>query len=322
LLYTLLKPYTRLAIKIFCRHIVITNKAMLQSKGPLLLAANHPNSFLDAVIINTLFNEPVYSLARGDSFKNKHIAALLRKLRILPVYREREGKQNLHRNYDTFDECQQIFKRNGIVLIFIEALCENEWHLRPLKKGTARVAVTAWQQGLPLKVVPVGINYSSFYLFGKNVHLHLGEPVCRQQLTSELSDNGKIQLELTSILQSDLKKMVYEIEQQDKERQKQVFSKPVPVAKKIALALPAAAGAVLHAPLYLPVQQLVKYKAKNSVHYDSIITGLLFILYPLYVLLWAILAGVIVNGWAVGITFFLMPFFAWSFVQLKHQTDR
>ena len=34
---------------------------MLQSQGPLLLASNHPNSFLDAIILCTLFDGTVSS---------------------------------------------------------------------------------------------------------------------------------------------------------------------------------------------------------------------------------------------------------------------
>ena len=46
---------------------------MLQKHGPLLIASNHPNSFLDAIILATLFKNPVYALARGDAFAGKLI---------------------------------------------------------------------------------------------------------------------------------------------------------------------------------------------------------------------------------------------------------
>lgn len=39
---------------------------MLQLNGPLLIACNHPDSFLDAIILATLFRRPVYSLAAGS----------------------------------------------------------------------------------------------------------------------------------------------------------------------------------------------------------------------------------------------------------------
>jgi 1-acyl-sn-glycerol-3-phosphate acyltransferase len=103
---------------------------MLSAQGPLLIASNHPNSFLDAIIVATLFKKPVYSLARGDSFKNKFYASLLRSLNMFPVYRISEGAENLEQNYETFEKCKDIFKEEGIVLIFSEGRCVNEWKLR------------------------------------------------------------------------------------------------------------------------------------------------------------------------------------------------
>ena len=93
---------------------------------------------------------------------------------MFPVYRISEGKENLEENYNTFDECINVFKKNGILLIVSEGLCVNEWKLRPLMKGTARLALSAWGQGIDLKVLPLGINYNSFRRFGKNVILNFG----------------------------------------------------------------------------------------------------------------------------------------------------
>ncbi|HEU0064078.1 MAG TPA: 1-acyl-sn-glycerol-3-phosphate acyltransferase, partial [Flavisolibacter sp.] len=125
--YSLLKLYARLAIKIYCRRIVINHPELLKETGPLLLASNHPNSFLDGIILTTLFDKPLYSLARGDVFKHKRIDQFLRRLQLLPIYRDKEGVKNLGHNYTTFDACQKTFEKNGMVLIFSEGLCENEW---------------------------------------------------------------------------------------------------------------------------------------------------------------------------------------------------
>jgi 1-acyl-sn-glycerol-3-phosphate acyltransferase len=321
LLYSLFKIYSRLAIKIYCRNILLSNRQLPGSNGPLLLAVNHPNSVLDAVILDTLFDKPVYSLARGDSFKKKWIAAILRALNILPVYREREGKEHLHRNYDTFDECLEIFKKNGIVLIFTEALCENEWHLRPLKKGTARLAASAWQQGIPIEILPIGLNYSSYHLFSKNVHVNIGNLITQEQLANGLNENGKLLNELTDSIELQLKKLVYEIDSADKKKQAAVFTIPVHQAKKILLALPAFAGILTHCLLYLPIQKIVWPKAKSSGHYDSIVTGLLFLLYPFYLSACAFVTIGITGSWYSLLVFILFPFFAWSYVQVKQQTD-
>ncbi len=77
MLYQLFILPARLAIYFYCRKIIVNKKEMLHEKGPLLIAANHPNSFLDAIIIASLFRSPVYSLARGDAFAGKMINKIL-----------------------------------------------------------------------------------------------------------------------------------------------------------------------------------------------------------------------------------------------------
>src|SRR6476660_9232780 len=166
MLYKILYLPARLFIHFFCCRIIINNKNLLSEHGPLLIAANHPNSFRDAIIVATLFKNPVYSLTRGDAFAGKKITKILTSLNMLPVYRISEGAGNLDNNYFTFDECQHIFRNGGIVLIFSEGRCINEWHLRPLKKGTARLALSAWQQNIHMTVVPLGFNYSPFRRWG------------------------------------------------------------------------------------------------------------------------------------------------------------
>ncbi|MBK5271365.1 MAG: 1-acyl-sn-glycerol-3-phosphate acyltransferase, partial [Bacteroidia bacterium] len=177
MLYSSLKIIVRIAITIFCRKIIINKPRLLNEKGPLLLACNHPNSFLDGVILDTLFKQSVYALARGDAFKKPFYARLLVSLNLLPVYRTSEGAENLSENYKTFDACLTIFRKGGIVQIFSEGKCINEWKLRVLKKGTARLAIASWDENIPLRVLPVGINYSSFRRFGKNVFINFGETI-------------------------------------------------------------------------------------------------------------------------------------------------
>lgn len=288
----------------------------------MLLATNHPNSFLDAIILDTLFDEPVYALARGDAFKNKKIDAILRSLKMLPVYREREGTENLQLNYNTFDDCIHIFKKEGVVLIFSEALCENEWHLRPLKKGTARLAVASWQKAIPVKILPVGINYSSFHLFGKNVHINFGSFI-EQGKFSTINDDepGKNLNAITNAIQQQLQLMVYEIDSSDKAKQAFSFEIKISALKKAVLVIPAILGYCLHFPLYFPLQRIVQKTASKTGHYDSIIVGSLTILYPFYLLLLAIICNFITEGFWWIAAFILPPFFAWSYVQLKKQTD-
>lgn len=313
--YSLLKRYARFAIKIYCTEIIINKPEVLKSKGPLLFASNHPNSFLDGMILTTLLDGPLYSLARGDAFKNNLVSKLLRKLKLLPVYRTSEGVENLEHNYTTFDACRETFKENGMVLIFSEGRCENEWHLRPLKKGTARLSITSWKQGISLTVLPTAFNYSSFCKFGKEVHLFFGEPINRNTVFQHETD-GKLFLSFNEQLNSQLQNLVYEIDPYDKVTIRKIFSIKIKPSFYFLL-LPAIIGWVLHAPLFYSCKLFAGF-FKNTGHYDSVLTSALLLSYPFYFLLLAII-GFCFNWWIGLLLIFLLPLSAWACTQAKYQ---
>ena len=295
---------------------MVHNSEWLRSRGPLLLAANHPNSFLDAVIIDALFHRPVWSLARGDVFKNKFISRLLSALNILPVYRISEGVENLTSNYNTFSDCVELFRKNGIVLIFSEGRSTNEWRLRPLKKGTARLAISCWEKQIPLRVLPVGINYSSFHRFGKNLFIDFGKPLHSDLLKDTDTDGAKIQA-FNRQLHDELKNIVYDIDENDKKKLGEKFFLSVSPLKKMALFLPALLGHIIHAPIYLPVLFFVDKRFSRGDHYDSVQVALLLLIYPVYLLIAATLLWIFV-GWIWAIfACAVMPFCAWCAVHIR-----
>lgn len=306
---------------IFCRKIIINNPSCLQKKGPLLLASNHPNSFLDAVILDILFKQPVWALARGDVFKNRFIARILFSLKMFPVYRVSEGPENLNSNYDTFGRCRDIFRKGGIVLIFSEGRCINEWRLRPLKKGTARLALSAWEQNIPLEVLPVGINYSSFRLFGKNIFINFGNLITQRDIPANASEGVRMQ-SFNQKLQSSLAPLVYELPRDDVDGRHQQLSVKTSLGKRYLLALPAALGWLIHLPLYLPLQRFVFRKTAHNDHYDSVMAALLLFIYPSYLLLITFLVYTITDSTFSFWLLLVLPFTAWSFVQIKPQIDK
>lgn len=320
MLYQVLKIWVGLAGKIFCRKIVINNPEALKMDGPLLLAANHPNSFLDAIILDILFDKPIWSLARGDVFKKPLYIKLLTKLKILPVYRTSEGVENLDTNYKTFDACKEIFQSKGLVLMFSEGKCINEWHLRPLKKGTARLAISSWQDGIDVKVLPVGINYSSFTKFGKNIFLNFGTIITREEILVNDTD-GKRNLAFNNKLKQELDQLVFEIPGNNNLLKEKLLTIKQQRWKVIVLLIPAIIGLLLNAPLYLPLKYFTKTRTFSTDHYDSVLLALLFFLYPFYLLLLTSLCYLLTCSWMSLLVFFVLPFSAWAYVQLKKQLD-
>ena len=316
MIFNIIKIPAKFALKLYCRQLKINNADLLSSKGPLLIACNHPNSFLDAVILATVFKKPVHSLARGDSFKNKYITKILTTLKILPVYRISEGAENLNNNYDTFAKCREIFKKNGIVLIFSEGLCINEWKLRSLKKGTARLAISSWEEGIDLTILPAGINYHSFNSFGKNVEINFGKPFNKNAFDETAFDGRTINL-FNAKLKAELTPLVHHFESSDLKGIQSQFSTNQNTITRMLLFLPSLFGKWMHAPIYQPIQNFVWKKAGNSDHYDSVIVGLLFILYPIFLSLIALVVYWIFGSWYWILPFFVLPFLAWSYVQIK-----
>ena len=311
--YQLLKAYARFAIHLYCTKIVVNKKDLLNINGPVLFAANHPNSFLDGVILSTLLKQNLYSLTRGDVFKNRIAGKILSWLKLLPVYRTSEGTHNLAHNYTTFDTCHGIFKKKQIVLIFSEAGSVNEWHLRPLRKGTARLAFNSWQQGIDVKIIPLAFNYSSFKKFGKEVHLNFGEVIKKDSFNADT--DGKQLTDFTQQLKQQLQSLVYEAN--DEHSAQKYFPLTKNKIKTILLLIPGLIGWFLHAPLFYICRIITDVSFKKSDHYDAVLIALLFFIYPVYILLLAIILSQysLVSGL---ILVFVLPAFAWCWLQVKH----
>lgn len=318
MLYRFLKIWVRLGSFIFCRKIIINDPALLKMNGPLLLACNHPNSFLDAVILDILFRKPVWSLTRGDVFRKPFYQKLLYRFKMLPVYRTSEGVENLESNYGTFDECREIFQNNGIVMMFSEGNCFNEWHLRPLKKGTARLAISSWDAGIDLKILPVGINYSSFRKFGKNIFINFGSIITSEQVKHEIE--GKKLNAFTETLKIELSKTVYEIEGNDKPGIEKLII-PVSLFEKIFLFIPALTGWLINASLYIPVYMIAVRKIREKEFHDAVITAILVLIYPFYLLAISLFLYVLTTNYWSFLVWLVFPFTAWCLVRIKRQVD-
>ncbi len=318
MLYHFLHFPAKLALLIWCKYLRVNNKEILKVNGPLLIAANHPNSFLDAILLCTIFKQPIYSLARGDAFKNNFVAKILRSLKMFPVYRVSEGVENLEENYSTFKDCINIFKQNGIVLIFSEGKCINEWHLRTLKKGTARLVITAWEQNIPLQIIPLGINYHSFSDFGKIINLNFGNIIAKKDINLA-GDNsfGATVKTFNSILKNELEQLVYEIPKANKIDIENKFSSKKNTLIRFLYFIPAMVGFIINAPLYLPIKHFAKKRFSKIDHYDSVVVGLLFLLYPFYLLLVSAIFCLFINTTWSLLIIFIVPFCAYCYLHYK-----
>lgn len=167
-----------MSVRIFYKNIQVRNLNNLPTDRPVLLTSNHPNSFMDAIVLSVLVKQKLNSLVRSDVFNTPLKRWFLAQIGLTPIYRLQEGKDQLYKNAETFDKCYEILRANKTILVFSEGICIQERRLRKLKKGTARIALGAEESRdfkLGLVVVPVGINYSKPKNFRSDVFVNFGE---------------------------------------------------------------------------------------------------------------------------------------------------
>lgn len=131
--------------------------------GPVLVAANHPNSLLDPVLIFRCSERISRPLGRAPLFEGLLLGPVLRMLGGIPVYRREDDPAAMHRNEDTFRAAVAVLHGGGAIQIYPEGKSHSGAHLAEFRTGAARIALQAengagW--GLGLSIVPVGITYS------------------------------------------------------------------------------------------------------------------------------------------------------------------
>ena len=295
----------RNGLRCYFRKLHIHGMQHIPENGPVLLVANHPNAFLDALLIAAFTQRPLHFLARGDAFTNPILAHIFRSFNMLPVYRISEGKENLGKNTDTFDASHEVLKQQGIVLIFGEGWCVQNWDLRQLKKGTARIAERAWNdpQTQNMVVVPIGLTYEHFEGGGKSVVMQADTPITKKDNSQQKTGASFVKW-LNQTITERLGKLVYldpKLEPESDEHHHLMrkwkhaeqnrlnileslkhpsSTLPVSPSSKLSFGFQKLLVTIPH---YWMMQRISRYFTKETVFYDSILFALVVLLLPLYI---------------------------------------
>lgn len=191
--YSFIKIITRLTLLFFFRRKIVCGASLQQLKGPAIIAANHPNSLMDAAVIGCYCKQPVHFTIRSDMFNNKLFRFLLNRLNGIPVYRTSEEKNKLRNNFESIERCKKILQNDGIIIIFAEGQTLHDWNLKPIKSGVSKIvrhAITDEKLRSKLAVVPVGLTYSDYTHPGKTILIQTGEYIYPGRIDPLLSDGA------------------------------------------------------------------------------------------------------------------------------------
>jgi len=206
---------------VFYRKVIVLGRENIKPEDPVIYAPNHQNALMDALaVLFTHKGQPIF-LARADIFKRKAVAAILYFLKILPVYRLRDGFSSLKGNDEIFLKTIDVLKNKNGLVILPEGDHVGFRRLRQLKKGICRVAFQSDEAmgfNLKIKIIPVALEFSNYSRFRQVLTVEYGKPI----EVSEYFDLYKVSPEralneLRSRLSNEMKGIMIHIEEEDYE---------------------------------------------------------------------------------------------------------
>ena len=172
-----------IAIRVFYGKIEVSGLENVPKDGPLLIASNHPNGFLEPIIIACLFPRPLHFMVRGDVFNKPWLRPFLVRTNQIPIFRFKDGFKELRKNDSSLQEAYRVLDSEGAIILFIEGGTQAIKTLRPFQKGMARMAnsyLDINNSGKELNILPVAINFVSPFKLRSRVCLNVGESFAAQ----------------------------------------------------------------------------------------------------------------------------------------------
>jgi glycerol-3-phosphate O-acyltransferase/dihydroxyacetone phosphate acyltransferase len=159
--YRLVRGFIRMLLWLFYRRIEIAGRDRIPSHRPVIVAPNHHNALVDAMLIVAAFDRPIRVLAKSTLFPHPLIGPFLWLMGAVPVRRRVDvGEGDPSRNVEMFEAVVEALRRGGVILIFPEGRSQSQPTLLPLRTGTARIVLDAERgAGGPIGValLPVGL---------------------------------------------------------------------------------------------------------------------------------------------------------------------
>ncbi len=158
--YAVVRWLARFLLGLFYRRIDVVGAEHVPATGPLIVAANHHNSLVDAMLLLAVVPRRLRTLANAPLFHHPLIGPFLRLVGALPVHRRQEAGNDPARNAALFAATTATLQKGGAILIFPEGRTQPEPALQELRSGAARMLLAAEQAAPPgtrVTLLPAGL---------------------------------------------------------------------------------------------------------------------------------------------------------------------
>lgn len=197
-LYDFLLPYINRSFRRAYRKVEYHGLENIPTDGAVIFAPNHANTLMDALAVLSIENRKMVFVARADIFRKKLAAKALAFLKIMPIYRQRDGLDTIKMNEAIFLKCEETLSHGVPFCILPEGTHRTMHSLLPLHKGIARIALGTVSRGTKVYIVPTGLEYEDYFRYRSRLLVNVGRPICIQ------SSNQKDKEELISEIMAEL----------------------------------------------------------------------------------------------------------------------
>lgn len=202
-----------ISLRLFFRRIETVNASEVPYKDALIFVMNHPNGLIDPALVFVALPRKVSFLAKSTLFKMPVISWMLKIMEALPVYRKIDSA-DVSKNLKTFEASHELLRLGGAIALFPEGVSHNSPKLLPIKTGAARIALGALSleknsEPFELKIVPVGLYYTSKTTFRSEALLHFGNPF--DVKAAEVDEDGNLQREAVKELTDKIEESLREV---------------------------------------------------------------------------------------------------------------
>ncbi len=194
--YSILKPIVDWSATRSYRKIEITGKENIPTDGAVIIAPNHCNTLMDALVILRAFDDESVFGARADIFNNPFIGKIMTYVRILPMVRQRDGLRNVLKNNETQEIIVETLENKVRFCMYPEGRHRPAHSLQTLGKGTFRAALAAnakFGDKMPVYIVPTGIEYGDYFRYRSTCLITFGKAINVTEFVKSLNVENDVQ---------------------------------------------------------------------------------------------------------------------------------
>ena len=214
LVYWFAKFLVIVSTRIFFSRIYLKGEERFRRNNkPTMLSSNHPNTMLDCLnVAERIPWQMTHFLGNANMFQTKFSNWFFSTFFVIPIQRKQDTGGRKFDNKKSFAKVNAFLETGGALFIAPEGGSNIARRLRPLKSGTARMALNAENENdfqLGLEILPIGQNYTDQLSFRSQLFMNVGEPIIIADYKAAYEeDSFKAALEITEELDRRMRALI------------------------------------------------------------------------------------------------------------------